>query len=462
MWDEEINRKIKDAADQYHPAYDDSAWNKMEQMLDEHLPRKKDRRWIIYFVPLIVLMAGVIFFVVSHKETLSTSKISEKALLKSNQEKSQHERQNLSSAEVVANPDPVKSGEHLVAAVKGENVLVNKLPVNTVNSVTRITGKLPTQSRIDIVTGNTPPASKKLPGHQGIQRVDGPLSIEAGGKSNSNIQNSTTETGSLAEKPSNEEITSPAITGNNNPLQKVNTNVAANITKEEKKAIKAKDVANVENPKDVNTNIKPKKIKKHFIQNFGIGLGVGPDVSAVKLSETGKLTASYGGELSYSFTDKFTLRSGFYVSEKIYSVDDDEYHVPQGSTWNTYLQSVDANCKVYEIPVTLQYNFGKVKNHNWFASAGLSSYFMKRESYVYYYKNPLGITYNNPWSVTNQNKHYFSVLDISGGYEYSFDKRFSIIAEPYVKLPLSGIGAGKIKLNSAGVFFTVAVKPFLK
>ena len=70
--------------------------------------------------------------------------------------------------------------------------------------------------------------------------------------------------------------------------------------------------------------------------------------------------------------------------------------------------------------------------------------------------------YNRPWTVTNQNKHYFSVVDISAGYEHSINKRFSIIAEPYVKLPLSGIGIGKIKLNSAGVLFTAAIKPFLK
>ena len=70
MWDEEINMKIiKDAADQYHPAYDDTAWAKMEQLLDVHLPRKKDRRRIIYFLPLVFLLAGVILFVIFHNET---------------------------------------------------------------------------------------------------------------------------------------------------------------------------------------------------------------------------------------------------------------------------------------------------------------------------------------------------------------------------------------------------------
>jgi len=189
-------------------------------------------------------------------------------------------------------------------------------------------------------------------------------------------------------------------------------------------------------------------------------LSLGPDVSGVKLRNTGKVTLTYGGLVSYSINDKFTLRSGFYVANKIYSADKDEYYASSGSTWNTYLQSVDAKCKVYEIPLTVSYNFSKTKNHNLFASAGLSSYFMKRESYIYYYKNSADSTYNWPWSVQNKNKHYFSVLNISAGYEYSVNKRISVTGEPYLKLPLSGIGAGKIKLNSAGVIFTVAIKPF--
>jgi len=54
------------------------------------------------------------------------------------------------------------------------------------------------------------------------------------------------------------------------------------------------------------------------------------------------------------------------------------------------------------------------------------------------------------------------VLDLSAGYEYTLNKRFSLAAEPYVKLPFSGVGAGKIKLNSAGVLFTLTMKPFKK
>jgi hypothetical protein len=458
MWDEEINKKIKDAADQYHPAYDDNAWDKMERLLDEHLPLKKDRRRIIYFLPLVLLLTGVLFFMIFRKETIPSSQISGKTLLKSNPEKSQSENQNFSSEEVVASPNPVKSGKNSVADVKGENVLLKKPSINVVNPGTKKTDKLSVRNNVDITNRNTQVTSKNLlHNNQGKQSEDGPLSIEINSKRNSNEKNSANETTiHHTGKPTNDDIVSPAIADINTPLKKVNTD----ITKDEKETIKSEDVAKVEKPKDANSTSKQKKPKKNFIQNFGIGLGIGPDVSAVELRRTGKITFTYGADLSYSFTDKFTLRTGFYVAKKIYTVNEDEYYVRPGSTWNNYLQSIDANCKVYEVPVTLSYNFGKTKNHNWFASAGLSSYFMKRESYVYFYKYPSGLTDNKSWTVTNQNKHYFSVLDISTGYEYSFNKRFSIIAEPYVKLPLSGIGVGKIKLNSAGVLFTAAVKPF--
>ena len=32
--------------------------------------------------------------------------------------------------------------------------------------------------------------------------------------------------------------------------------------------------------------------------------------------------------------------------------------------------------------------------------------------------------------------------------------------EPYVKLPLTGIGYGKVKLNSGGILFSIGIKPF--
>ena len=87
---------------------------------------------------------------------------------------------------------------------------------------------------------------------------------------------------------------------------------------------------------------------------------------------------------------------------------------------------------------------------------------MKKEKYDYLYNSPAGQTYNYVKTINNENKHYFSVITLSAGYQYNFNNRLSLIAEPYLKLPLSGIGAGKIKLNSTGLLFTGIIKPFRK
>ncbi|MEO8854899.1 MAG: hypothetical protein ABI359_14035, partial [Ginsengibacter sp.] len=206
---------------------------------------------------------------------------------------------------------------------------------------------------------------------------------------------------------------------------------------------------------------KKTKNTNKFKNNFGITLSAGPAISGVHLNNAGKLSIVYGAGLSYSISKKFTIRTGFYKSTKIYSVAPNDYHFPNGSGTNyNDLQSVDANCNVDEIPVNLYYNFGKVKNHNWFVSTGLSSYLMKKESYEFYYKTTAGDIYENDWSIRNKNKNIFSVLNLSAGYHHTLNKQLSIMAEPYINLPLSGIGAGKVKLNSGGILFTITMKPF--
>ena len=44
-------------------------------------------------------------------------------------------------------------------------------------------------------------------------------------------------------------------------------------------------------------------------------------------------------------------------------------------------------------------------------------------------------------------------LNLSAGYEYEAGPHWRLQAEPYVKVPLTGVGAGKVQLLSAGVYF---------
>jgi hypothetical protein len=126
-----------------------------------------------------------------------------------------------------------------------------------------------------------------------------------------------------------------------------------------------------------------------------------------------------------------------------------------------YLKTISAECRVYEIPLTVAYNFGRSPKHGTFVAAGLSSFIMKKEEYRYKYQYPGS---PDPWYYThkeeNKFKHYFSSLSLSGGYQRRINKTFSLAVEPYFKLPLAGVGYGKIKLNNAGILFSLNVSPF--
>ena len=78
----------------------------------------------------------------------------------------------------------------------------------------------------------------------------------------------------------------------------------------------------------------------------------------------------------------------------------------------------------------------------------------EREQYSYAYTENYRPGYwQGEW--VNANRHYFSVLNLSAGYEHALSTRWSLQAEPYLKIPLTGIGTGKLRLISAGVFFGV-------
>ena len=87
---------------------------------------------------------------------------------------------------------------------------------------------------------------------------------------------------------------------------------------------------------------------------------------------------------------------------------------------------------------------------------------MKKETYNYSYKSAGGQPYYRTYSFDNINKHLFSVLSLSAGYQFNLSPKISFSAEPYIKIPLNGVGYGKVKLKETGVLFTAIIRPFAK
>jgi len=424
MWDDEINKRIKEAADQYHPAYNEDAWKKMEQMLDENLPQKKKGKRIIYYFLLAILLgigAYFVFYTSHRKERLQNLSSSSQK----NKEQSHKDEINIQQVkEDVTKPD---------AKNEGNATSMRKKIVDEASRVNK-------------------------------QNYGNSIAVELGSRTKISGKNNTSEIWFLKNKNVSDGKQKNQVFVQENKDQNENLNVQAS---KDSQITSIKDHSNDSSQSPILKNADLKSLKavksktqKDVVQRFGIIFSAGPDVSGVDLKEAGKLTLSYGAGLRYLLSNKISLRTGFYVTKKIYSADK-KYYKPSSFTSADYyyLQSVDANCNVYEIPITLSYNFINHKNHTWFVSGGLSSYLMKKESYIYYYKYPSGNTEDQSWSISNRNKHYFSVLDISGGYEYRVNKKLTLSAEPYLKLPLAGIGDGKIKLKSGGILFSVMLQP---
>jgi hypothetical protein len=439
MQDEEIDKLIKDAANQHHPPYDDSAWGKMEAMLDKHLPQKKDKKKPLLFLLFSVLLGGAVIT----------------GVLQPWKDKSRPVENTTAQQPVTSNEKPNITADNNLGNKKQDNNTVSQLTNQQTSTGYRAGKKNVTTTVSNSNTTNNPQQTANSNKNTYRQQGKTSMKIKKPGIGTDIEEDKTAANSFTDEEPKDEQIENPVA-----PTLKKQNPIAISPTDTVSIAVTAKK--EIDTAKEKYPSVKEKQKKKNaFINNFALTFSAGADVSYIDIDNPGKLQSFYGAGVSYTIGKHLRLNTGLYVSKKIYTAEPYQYKFSSG-TVNPNLKKIDANCNVYEIPLNVYYNFKTVKNHNWFAGTGISSYLMKKETYDYIYLTPSGQTYNYIHTETNQNKHYFSVLTLSGGYQYKLNNRFSFIAEPYLKIPLSGVGAGKVKLNSAGIVFTAAIKPFSK
>jgi hypothetical protein len=471
MWSEEMDKKIRAAAEKDVQGYDDNSWHKMNALLNKHLPVKKDRRrYLLLFVVLLIAIPG--YFITKNYFSSGThqpvtqqnnNSVTDKNTI---QEKAQPGSPGASG--ITTNSTNTKTSTTLNTTDKEESIQQkNRIPGNE-NPVVQTTapavaakqfnsqGKpLTEEDFVNIETKNarkgkkaksvepTAPASNQPA--DGDRAIIKPIVPDAS-------QRKITTPAQQAPAPVDDKQKPTEIAATD---QSVAKQPAAKMAPN--KPVDGTETAS--NPPVT----KKQTPKKSTGSRFSINLSAGPEITSVGLDRIGTWRMAYGVGFGYAITDRIGIRAGFYAGDKIYSADSTTYKTPYTSGgYNNKLSRIDADCYVYEIPVTVMYNFASSGKHNWFASTGLSTYLMKKEKYVYTYTGPWGQTVKYTHLHKNENSHYFSVLNLSGGYQYHINDRLSLLAEPYMKIPLTGVGAGKVKLNAGGMLFTLSVRPFGK
>lgn len=201
---------------------------------------------------------------------------------------------------------------------------------------------------------------------------------------------------------------------------------------------------------------KPEVPKSAHESRFYVALVGAPDVSTVRFFSIEKPMANVGVVLEYRLTSRLRVSTGLLRSTKQYVARraDYDFGAYAANITHRYFDDVDGSCTVLDVPLNLRYDLLTRPQYRLYGSAGLSSFFMQREQYSYAYTENYRPGY---WQgeYVNVNRHYLSVLNLSAGYERALSARWSLQAEPYLKLPLAGIGNGKLRLTSAGVFLGV-------
>jgi hypothetical protein len=185
-----------------------------------------------------------------------------------------------------------------------------------------------------------------------------------------------------------------------------------------------------------------------------VGLLAGPNFSGVRTAQTARLGIDYGLTLEYRFNSRLRVRAGLLSSQKRYLAASTDYDVPAAWQWYAGTYDLTASCRVTEIPLDLRYDVLHRPTYAVFTSLGLNSLLMRDERYSYDW-SANGQTFTKSAEVRKGSNHFLSVLNVSVGFEKPLGQRWSAQVEPFWQVPLGGVGAGKIRLTSAGASFSL-------
>ncbi|MBO0357274.1 hypothetical protein J0X19_04905 [Hymenobacter sp. BT186] len=185
-----------------------------------------------------------------------------------------------------------------------------------------------------------------------------------------------------------------------------------------------------------------------------VGVIGAPAWSAVRTLNTAQLGGNLGLTLEYRLTPRLRVRSGLVRSVKRYAAASSDYTPQPAWNWRPGTYEVYANCRITEIPLDLRYDVVRQPTYTVFASTGFTSLLMRHERYAYDYQVN-GQNRTAAAQVVNGSNYAFGLFTASAGLERPFGSRWSGQVEPFLQLPLGSVGAGKVRLSSAGVSFSI-------
>lgn len=190
---------------------------------------------------------------------------------------------------------------------------------------------------------------------------------------------------------------------------------------------------------------------------FGVRLMMAPDINTVGSSNPFALGDSYGVLFEYQFINRLRVQVGAVRTVKKYVSGPGDYYNPTGFwTYGVKPATIEADCKILDLPLNIRWDAIRRPKYDLFLGAGLSSYLMLNERYNYKYAPPYNTNTHlrQNWEKSRGSDHFFSTLNLSVGYERQLQKGFTVQIEPYLKLPIKGVGFAAVDIYSTGLLIS--------
>ena len=207
---------------------------------------------------------------------------------------------------------------------------------------------------------------------------------------------------------------------------------------------------------DINTDKKvvvnnKEKVKKQ--QGVYLGFMFGPSFNQIKTQGLKKPGYDFGVIAGYQINKSLSFETGLMYDRKYYFSSGkyfDMSKVRSSMPADMKVLSLEGSSAVFEIPVKIKYNLHSKSNTNFYSTAGISTYIISNEFNKYRVVTN-GAEQNITGTYKNSSRYLAAALDISLGYQSKIGSFGSIRIEPYVQMPLKGIGVGSLPVMTAGL-----------
>ena len=447
--DDELDKLFRKSSEELDPQFDPEDWNKLKKRLDAHDGRVAGgwfkKWWPLGLLALLIPAGFAVYF-------FAKSTVSESVKTK------QHVSLTTKSEEPAAPPVPMakelaskKPVELAAPPVSGKRVIRNKeeeiaksssIPNLNIADYQR-RKKLP---RSQSKTGGVylePNRSKQEGGDGAFSINDVAKGKTSGPVSANNVVNEPVNEQQITEEQARTLISATALASRTLNWENQPETPAVTFTA----------------PQVASEPAKPEKVKEDYAK-WAFRLGYSPDLSTVGFKNYTKPGAAFSLLIEYGLSSRLYLQAGVVRSVKDYTANAGEYKLPKYVTDINTPYDVDGSCTMFEIPVGLRYNVVRNEQSKWFVGTGVSSYYAQKERYDYNYEHY--IHGQKPYWQGKTGWFLLSHINASVGYERSITQKLSLVAEPYIRIPVKGVGYGKVNLTTVGMWISLRYTPAFK